>query len=177
MRYTLPRTGIVHVRLTLPDGDYAVRTIDVYLSDFRKLCARSGRLGLVLSSDAINADARYRSSTGSRRLSPAIGDKRDPREGAGETCLSWRAGSPGRRVCVARFIRLKQRKASGRGQRPCRIGTGVATPLSRAAPLSHSSERREALQFRHRPQVSAFHEDCSLLGQGHISVGPIQYAL
>lgn len=29
VRYTLPRPGIVHVRLALPDGDYAVRTIDV----------------------------------------------------------------------------------------------------------------------------------------------------
>ncbi len=29
VRYTLPRPGIVHVRLALPDGEYAVRTIDV----------------------------------------------------------------------------------------------------------------------------------------------------
>lgn len=29
VRYTLPRPGIVHVRLALPDGDYATRTIDV----------------------------------------------------------------------------------------------------------------------------------------------------
>jgi hypothetical protein len=29
VRYTLPRPGIVHVRLALPDGDYAVKTIDV----------------------------------------------------------------------------------------------------------------------------------------------------
>jgi len=29
VRYTLPRPGIVRVRLALPDGDYAVRTIDV----------------------------------------------------------------------------------------------------------------------------------------------------
>jgi hypothetical protein len=29
VRYTLSRPGIVHVRLVLPDGDYAVRTIDV----------------------------------------------------------------------------------------------------------------------------------------------------
>jgi hypothetical protein len=29
VRYALPRPGIVHVRLALPDGDYAVRTIDV----------------------------------------------------------------------------------------------------------------------------------------------------
>jgi hypothetical protein len=29
VRYLLPRPGIVHVRLALPDGDYLVRTIDV----------------------------------------------------------------------------------------------------------------------------------------------------
>jgi hypothetical protein len=29
VRYTLPRPGIVHVRLVLPDGDYAASTIDV----------------------------------------------------------------------------------------------------------------------------------------------------
>jgi hypothetical protein len=29
VRYALPRPGIVHIRLALPDGDYAVRTIDV----------------------------------------------------------------------------------------------------------------------------------------------------
>lgn len=29
VRYTLPRPGIVHVHLALPDGDYAVRTIDI----------------------------------------------------------------------------------------------------------------------------------------------------
>lgn len=29
VRYRLPRPGIVHVRLALPDGDYAARTIDV----------------------------------------------------------------------------------------------------------------------------------------------------
>jgi len=29
VRYTLPRPGIVHVRLALPDGDYAVKTINV----------------------------------------------------------------------------------------------------------------------------------------------------
>lgn len=29
VRYTLPRPGIVHVRLALPNGDYAVRTIHV----------------------------------------------------------------------------------------------------------------------------------------------------
>jgi hypothetical protein len=29
VRYTLPRPGIVHVRLALPNGDYAVKTIDV----------------------------------------------------------------------------------------------------------------------------------------------------
>jgi hypothetical protein len=29
VRYTLPRPGIVHVRLALPDGDYAIRTIHV----------------------------------------------------------------------------------------------------------------------------------------------------
>ena len=26
---TLPRPGVVHVRLALPNGDYAVKTIDV----------------------------------------------------------------------------------------------------------------------------------------------------
>ena len=29
VRYALPRPGIVHVRLALPDGDYAVNTVDV----------------------------------------------------------------------------------------------------------------------------------------------------
>jgi hypothetical protein len=29
VRYALPRPGVVHVRLALPDGDYDVRTIDV----------------------------------------------------------------------------------------------------------------------------------------------------
>lgn len=29
VRYALPRPGIVRIRLALPDGDYAVRTIDV----------------------------------------------------------------------------------------------------------------------------------------------------
>jgi hypothetical protein len=29
VRYRLPRPGIVHVRLALPDGDYDIRTIDV----------------------------------------------------------------------------------------------------------------------------------------------------
>jgi hypothetical protein len=29
VRYTLPRRGIVHVRLALPDGDYLARSIDV----------------------------------------------------------------------------------------------------------------------------------------------------
>ena len=29
VRYALPRPGIVHIRLALPDGDYDVRTIDV----------------------------------------------------------------------------------------------------------------------------------------------------
>lgn len=29
LRYTLPRPGVVHVRLALPNGDYAVKTIDV----------------------------------------------------------------------------------------------------------------------------------------------------
>jgi len=29
VRYALPRPGVVHVRLALPNGDYAVKTIDV----------------------------------------------------------------------------------------------------------------------------------------------------
>jgi hypothetical protein len=29
LRYALPRPGVVHVRLVLPNGDYAVKTIDV----------------------------------------------------------------------------------------------------------------------------------------------------
>jgi len=29
VRYTLPRPGVVHVRLAFPNGDYAVKTIDV----------------------------------------------------------------------------------------------------------------------------------------------------
>ena len=27
--YTLPRPGVVHIRLAFPNGDYAVKTIDV----------------------------------------------------------------------------------------------------------------------------------------------------
>ena len=29
VRYTLPRPGVVHVRLALPNGNYAIKTIDV----------------------------------------------------------------------------------------------------------------------------------------------------
>jgi len=29
VRYALPRPGVVHVRLALPNGNYAVKTIDV----------------------------------------------------------------------------------------------------------------------------------------------------
>jgi hypothetical protein len=29
VRYALPRPGVVHIRLVLPNGDYAVKTIDV----------------------------------------------------------------------------------------------------------------------------------------------------
>jgi len=29
VRYALPRPGIVHVRLALPDGNYAIHTVDV----------------------------------------------------------------------------------------------------------------------------------------------------